>query len=189
MVAQAVIGEVRKILRAPKSVEVGLDLKFFSISGTWEPNDAERLAAWELYIELITRIGVVPLPAGEGLLSEALSSLYTLFATTRDILRRHGPSIAEPKRDGQYNFGYLAVAMLNAAIRPLLARWHPILEDWESTRPPGRSLAEHEQQWPRSPELRAELDTVRTVLANYAHLLATACGVPDLSSAVPKPTE
>ena len=42
-------------MRAPKTVEVGLDLKNFKISGTWEPNDAERKAAWELYVELITR--------------------------------------------------------------------------------------------------------------------------------------
>jgi hypothetical protein len=189
MAAQVVTGEVRQILRAPKTVQVGLDLKIFSISGTWEPNDAERQAAWELYIELITRIAVVPLPAGQGLLSEALSSLYSLFATTRDILRRHGPSIAEPKRDAQPNFGYLAVAMLNIAIRPLLARWHPILDDWESSRPPGRSRAEHEQEWPQGPELRAELDTVQSVLTSYAHLLATACGVPDLSPAVPTATE
>jgi hypothetical protein len=33
-------------MKAPKSVEVKLDLKFFSIGGTWEPNDAERRAAW-----------------------------------------------------------------------------------------------------------------------------------------------
>ena len=85
------------MVRAPKSVEVGLDLRFVKITGTWEPNDAERLAAWELYVELITRVAVVPLPAGEGLLREALTSLYTLFAATRDILRRHGPGIAEPK--------------------------------------------------------------------------------------------
>ena len=79
------------MVRAPKSVEVGLDLKFFKITGTWEPNDAERLAAWELYVELITRVAVVPLPAGEGLLREALTSLYTLFGATRDILRRARP--------------------------------------------------------------------------------------------------
>jgi hypothetical protein len=174
------------MVRAPKSVEVGLDLKFFKITGTWEPNDAERLAAWELYVELITRVAVVPLPVGEGLLREALASLYTLFATTRDTLRRHGPSIAEPKPDGQYNFGYLSVAMLNAAIRPVLAHWHPLLEDWENTRPLQRSQAEHERQWPQGDQLRADLDRTRTILASYASLLAAVCGIPELSTAIPK---
>jgi hypothetical protein len=175
------------MVRAPKSVEVGLDLRFFKIAGTWEPNDAERLAAWELYVELITRVAVVPLPAGEGLLREALTSLYTLFAATRDILRRHGPGIAEPKPDGQYNFGYLSVAMLNAVIRPMLARWHPLLDDWENTRPPGRSLADHERQWPQAGQLRADLDRTRAALTGYASLLAAACGIPDLSAAIPNP--
>ena len=33
-------------MKPPKSVEVGLDLKFIKISGTWEPNNAERQAAY-----------------------------------------------------------------------------------------------------------------------------------------------
>ena len=127
--------------------------------------------------------------AGEGLLREALTSLYSLFAATRDILRRHGPSIAEPKPDGQYNFGYLSVAMLNAVIRPVLARWHPLLDEWENTRPSERSRVEHERQWPQDKQLRAELDRARATLASYASLLATACGVPDLSAAIPKPAD
>jgi hypothetical protein len=176
-------------MRAPKSVEVGLDLRFFKISGTWEPNDAERRAAWEFYVELMTRISVVPLPAGEGLLREALASLYSLFGTTRDILRRHGPTVAEPKPDGQYNFGYLAVAILNCVIRPFLARWHPLLEEWETARPADLSRASHEQAWPLAAPLRADLDAVRASLTQYAALLAAACGVPDLSAAMPKPAE
>ena len=101
-------------MRAPKTVEVKLNLKIFEISGTWEPNDAERRAVWELYTELITRIAVVLLGPPEGLLREALDSLYSLFTSTRDILLRYGPEIAEPKPDGQYNFGYLSVAYLTS---------------------------------------------------------------------------
>jgi hypothetical protein len=174
-------------IRAPKSVEVGLDLRFFKISGTWEPNEAERLAAWELYVELMTRVAVVPLPTGQGLLREALSSLYSLFGTTRDILRRHGPTVAEPKPDGQYNFGYLAIVILNGVIRPFLAHWHPLLEEWEGMRPSDRSRAEHEQSWPHAAQLRAELDAIRGSLTQYAALLAAACGIPDLSAAMPRP--
>ncbi|MGW2836148.1 hypothetical protein [Streptomyces sp. NPDC001286] len=173
------------MVRAPKSVDVKLNLRVLEISGTWEPNDVERRAAWELYVELVTRVSVVPLRADEGLLREALSSLYSLFATTRDVLRRHGPDVAEPKRNDQYNFGYLAVAMLNFGIRPLLARWHPALEDWEHQRPADRSRREHEQLWPHTNELRVALAGTRHILTAYADLLATACGVPNLLQAVP----
>ncbi|MFG3048992.1 hypothetical protein ACGFZR_29215 [Streptomyces sp. NPDC048241] len=166
-------------------MEVRLKLPLLEIAGNWEPNDAERRAAWELYVELITRVSVVPLRADEGLLREALTSLYSLFGTTREILRRHGPEIAEPKRNGQYNFGFLAVAMLNYGMRPLLATWHPILEDWESRRPADRSRRDHERAWDQAPQLRAALDETRLVLTAYAGLLATACGVPNLLGAYP----
>ena len=176
-------------LRGPKSVQVGLNLHVLQISGTWEPNDDERKAAWELYVELVTRISVVPLGPGEGLLREALSSLYSLFATTRDILRRYGPDVAEPKQRGQYNFGTLAVAMLNIGLRPVLARWHPVLQDWEANRLAHRSRGEHERAWDHAAELRAALDTTRNLLTQYARLMADACGVPDLLEAAALPNE
>ncbi|MER5854449.1 hypothetical protein ABT131_02250 [Streptomyces sp900105245] len=163
-----------------------LNLRVLEISGTWEPNSAERQAAWELYVELVTRVSVVPLGEDEGLLREALNSLYSLFTTTREVLRKYGPEVAEPKKDGQYNFGYLAVAALNYGIRPLLASWHPTLEDWEACRPADCSRRDHELAWPRASELRTALRDSRSVLTAYADLLASACGVPNLLSAVPR---
>ncbi len=173
------------VLRAPRSVEVGLDLKVFSMKGTWEPNDDERRAAWELYVELITRVATVPLE--HGLLRESLTSLYTIFGSSREILRRYGPTIAEPKPDGQYNFGFICVAMLNFVLRPTLSRWHPELESWEQRRLLEVSRLEHERAWPQHAALRGELEYVRTVLSRYAAVLATACGVPDLLDAVTQP--
>lgn len=122
----------RMPMKPPSTISIKLRLPFLEIRGTWKPNDAEQRAAWELYVEIITRVAAVPLAQTEGFLREALSSLHSLFQTTRDILRRYGPSLAEPKPDGQYNFGFLAVALLNFSIRPLLSRWHPALEDWEA---------------------------------------------------------
>jgi hypothetical protein len=173
--------------QAPKNVEVRLKLPLLEIAGNWEPNDAERRAAWELYVELITRVSVVPLREDEGLLREAVTSLYSLFDTTREILRRHGPQVAEPKRNGQYNFGYLAVAMLNYGVRPLLTTWHPALEDWEGHRPADRSRRDHERAWPEAAQLRTALNATRRILAAYADLLGTACGVPSLLGAYPNP--
>lgn len=173
------------MVRAPKSIDVKLNLRVLEISGTWEPNDAERRAAWELYVELVTRVSVVPLRESDGLLREALSSLYSLFTTTREVLRKYGPEVAEPKKDGQYNFGYLAVALLNYGLRPLLANWHPTLEDWEARRPANSSRRDHELAWSRAGELRAEMRSTRVILATYADLLASACGVPNLLAAVP----
>lgn len=169
-------------MRPPKSVEVKLDLKFFSIGGTWEPNDVERRAAWELYVELVTRISVVPLR--DGIAREALSSLYAVFRESREILRRYGPDVAEEKPDGEYNLGFLTVALLNLALRPVLSYWHPELQVWEAGRDPAKAVKAHEDAWPRIGELRAALDELRGVLTVYANLLAAACGVPDLTPAI-----
>jgi hypothetical protein len=92
-----------------KQVNVELGWGPAKVSGVWEPESAERDAAWELYVELVTRVAVVPLGPGEGVLREALGSLYSLFGSTRDILRRGGPAVARPAPEGRLRFGYLAV--------------------------------------------------------------------------------
>jgi hypothetical protein len=94
----------------PKQVQVKLTIPFIGeISGTWEPDEAERRAAWELYVELVTRVAVVQLGPAEGLLREALSSLREMFGITREILRRYGPAVAPKSAEQEISFGYLAV--------------------------------------------------------------------------------
>ena len=163
------------------SVKVSLKLPVIGgIEGTWKPDESERDAAWEMYVELITRISVAELKPDEGLLREALSSLYTLFDTTRKILRKYGPSIAQPKGKDDLSFGYLAVAILNVVLRPVLAKWHPLLIDYEGTKKSSVSPLEHERQWDKNEELRQVLNDVRGVLIEYANLLAQVAGVPSM---------
>ena len=121
-----------------KQVSVELGWGPAKLSGVWEPEDAERKAAWELYVELVTRIAVVPLRPGEGILREALNSLSQLFGSTREILRAHGPDVARPAAPGRLRFGYLAIWVLNGVVRPTLALWHPELQRWEAGRPADR---------------------------------------------------
>jgi hypothetical protein len=166
--------------------EIGVELGWgpAKLSGTWVPDRAERDAAWELYVELVTRISVAPLTPGDGILREALTSLYELFGVTREILRKYGPAVARaPQKPGQYRFGHLAVWMLNAVLRPVLAQWHPELQRWEAGRTGGQSVVEHEQSWPRAAELREELAALRQVLLRYAEILATVCEAPALIDA------
>ncbi len=163
------------------SFKVSLQLpQVASIEGTWEPDKSERTAAWEMYVELVTRISVAELPPGEGLLREALTSLYTLFGTTRNILRHHGPGVAQPKGKNDLSFGLLAVTVLNVVLRPVLAKWHPLLLDHESSREKGVSPLEHETRWDKYEELRNVLAETRLVLTDYANLLGGVAGVPSL---------
>ena len=169
---------------ALRKITFALKAPFGEIGGEWDVDQAEQTAAWEMYVELATRITVVPLGADQGFLREALTSYYALFASTREILRRHGPAVAKvPRQSGHhdhYSFGYIATWVLNGAIRPVLAHWHPLLEDWEATRPSSTSRRQHERAWPHHDELRTELERTRTVLNDYAWILADACDAPAL---------
>lgn len=167
------------------SVSINLPFGLGGLQGSWEPDEAEQQAAWEMYVELVTRISVVELGPAEGLLREALSSLYTLFGTTRAILREHGPGVARPKGGGDYSFGLIAVTILNQVLRPVLAEWHPGLLDYEARRPQERSQTEHEGLWPKREELRTVLGAVRITLGEYADLLAEVAGVPPLQGVSP----
>jgi hypothetical protein len=162
------------------SVSVGLKLGPVQLGGTWEPDERETEAAWEMYIELATRISTQPLKADEGILREALSSLHDLFSITREILRRQGPTVARKKGKGDHSFAELAIYVLNYAVRPVLAKWHPLLEEYESSRPDGKSVLAHEAEWERSAELRDVLEDLRSVLLEYANLLARVAGVEPL---------
>ncbi|MEZ4776831.1 MAG: hypothetical protein R3D00_26890 [Bacteroidia bacterium] len=159
----------------------GINLGFLSIDSEWEIDETQKNASWEMYVELITRISTAPLEPGEGLLREALSSLYSLFGTTREILRKYGPPIATPGNPDDITFGHLAVAILNKVLRPVLAKWHPQLKDWEDHRPKDLSVTAHEAAWPQNEALRSEINKIRGRLMEYANVLAEVSGVAKLT--------
>jgi transcriptional regulator with XRE-family HTH domain len=152
------------------------DVSLTTVRGLASGDDHQR-AAWELYIELVTRIAVVRLPPEKGLLRDALSSLYRLFNITRSILRQYGPSVLEPREGDGFSLGGLALVILNEEVRPFLVEWHPALLDHECGRPDGVSPAAHERDWERSAELREALSRLQVRLHDHAQQLAWAAGV------------
>jgi len=135
--------------------------------------NVERRAAWKLYVELNTRITTQPLKPNEGLLREALSSLHSVFAITREILKEAGPGVAQ----GRESIGFYAMEILNQVLRPVLATWHPALAHWEEQRDATVSPVEHEKAWDREKELRKALDVTRKTLIGYCDALAILAGV------------
>lgn len=140
----------RKQIRAAKFV-VGLPFNLGQLE--FEPDEIQQKAAWELYVELSTRVTVQPPSPDEGLLRESLSSLYSIFGVTREILRKAGPSVAQ----GANSFGAVAIEILNKGARPFLTKWHPLLLAYEQRRPPEVDACDHERSWERERELRKEL--------------------------------
>ncbi|MBN2441557.1 MAG: hypothetical protein JXJ04_09420 [Spirochaetales bacterium] len=160
-----------------ENIKVNLKLGIFDISGTWQPDAVQRKAAWELYVELVTRISFAKLKKDEGILREALSSLHKIFEITRTILKKYGPKVARPKGKSKLSFGYTAVGVLNLVLGPVLARWHPLLSAYEKLRKDTVSVYEHEQKWDKNEELRQALNDVREKLIEYIVILAKAAKV------------
>ena len=139
----------------------------------WEPDPTQRRAAWELYVELVTRISTQPLTLDEGLVREALNSLYSLFATTRQILRTAGPEVGASSE----TVGGIAITVLNKGLRPFLAKWHQLLHSYELQRPNTVSPKEWERAWAEEATLRGALEALRQDLEKYATALAEMAGV------------
>ena len=133
-------------------------------------SEAEARAAWNLYVELATRVAARPLEAGQGFAREALNSLYTLFGTTREVLRVAGPEIA----DGPEALGPLAIRILNDGLRPFMARWHTELRRFEAAE---GGVPSDESNWPLRAEFDADLRRVQAELAVYVDMLAKLAGV------------
>jgi len=139
----------------------------------WSADPTERRAAWSLYVELVTRVAVQPLPIDRGMLRETLSSLHSLFDSTRQILRDAGPDVG----GSLASVGGIAITVLNRGIRPFLSVWHPKLSHWESLRPSDMSPIDHEQRWAQHEVLRSELAVLQNQLNSYAEGLAAIAGI------------
>jgi len=156
-----------------KATRLSVGLPFGLGSLDFENDEAQQRAAWSLYVELSTRIAVQPLEEGEGVLREALTSLYRVFDITRQILRETGPDIAQ----GPQSFGAIAIDVLNKGLRPFMTKWHPMLKVWEEQKPANTTTLDHERNWEHEKELRDELNKVREQMGIYVDALAKIAGL------------
>lgn len=124
-------------------------------------SDGDRIAAWQMYIELLTRITTQPLPAGYGDEKTALDSVYSVFAMTRGVLKENGKNCI--------NFARIAILVLNQVIRPFTARWHKRSVDGDFSNPKNCD------------EFRSDLEDLQEQLKVYVKMLARMAEVDDLS--------
>ncbi|KUL25480.1 tetratricopeptide repeat protein [Streptomyces regalis] len=145
------------------------------------PGPVERAAAFDLQVELVTRVGVQPLAPDQGSLREALTSMHALFGTTREVLHRVAAETSAPLSPP-----HIAATLANEHLRPFLSTWHPALQQHEAKRPDGTSPTEHEHAWERAAEMRADLDRLRLPLTRIATRLAELSGVDLLTEPPPE---
>ena len=99
------LGKLFKDFRLEK---VKLNLKAVEFEVSFQETDKD--AAWDLYVEMLTRIVTQPLPPEAGDEQAALESVYALAPATREILRHHGRASIQ--------FSKVAVPVLNQIVRP-----------------------------------------------------------------------
>ena len=123
--------------------------------------DADKKAAWDLYIELLTRITTPMLPEEYGDEEGVLESIHSLFKTTRDVLKANGPACVQLTK--------IAVVVLNQKIRPFTSKWHK------------HALKGCFRYSTQDRDFRTELAELQIELKNYIKMLADIAGVEDLT--------
>jgi hypothetical protein len=150
----------RKWLENWDMTSLKINLKFLEMN--WEPKEPDKDAAWELYIELLTRITTQYLQPEEGDEKTALESVYKIFDLTRITIKKH-------KRDC-IEFTKIAILVLNQIIRPFTAKWHKEM------------LAGAFEKEGKRKEFRNELQPLQDKLRIYTKMLADMAGVEDLTA-------
>ena len=142
-----------------------LKLKTGFLEADLSMKDGDKEAAWKLYVELLTRITTQALPKDSGDEETALDSIYSLFKTTRQILKEQGKDCVE--------FTKLAVIVLNQIVRPFTTEWHRKMLVGKL-----KNVPENEQE---CRVFREELDSLQVELRKYSRALADLAGVEDLT--------
>jgi hypothetical protein len=136
-----------------------INAKFLELELKFE--EADKKAAWELYIELITRTTTQHLPEEQGIEITALESIHKIFDLTRVIIKENGRKCFE--------FTKIAIIVLNQVIRPFTAKWHKLSSEG--------AFNDKKQ----CKKFRKELAELQVDLRKYTQMLSDMAGVEDLT--------
>ena len=140
-----------------ESLKINVEFLEMELSFT----DTDKIAAWEMYVELLTRITTQELKDKSGDEQTALNSVFSLFSTTREILKSNGRSCVQ--------FTKIAIIILNQKIRPFIAKWHK------------KSLNRAFENPKECIKFRKELKILQSNLNNYTGMLSEIAGVENLT--------
>lgn len=140
---------------------IGLRLNCGFLEAEIKFDKAHQQAAWELHVELATRILTQDLPIEHGDESTALQSVYSLFPITRDVLKKQGRNAGQVSK--------IAVVVLNQIIRPFTAKWHRLYLN-NAFGDPNQCVI-----------FREELAQLQVKLRGYSKIMAELAKVEDLT--------
>lgn len=151
--------KVKNWLRKWNLTSLKINAKFLELELNF--SDTDKKAAWEMYVELLTRITTQGLSIKDGDEQTALESIHSIFGTTREILKKYGSSCIE--------FTKISVVILNQIIRPFTAKWHR------------KSIEKAFDNQDECLIFRNELELLQVQIRNYTRLLSDIAEVEDLT--------
>lgn len=136
-----------------------LKVNIHFLEAEFNPGDKDKDAAWALYVELLTRVTTQTLSDDDCNEESALDSVYSIFPTTRSILKEYGRECV--------HFTKIAIIVLNQVVRPFTAKWHKAKVDG--------TFAD------RKDEFRQDLKELQPKLLCYTSMLSDIADVEDLT--------
>jgi hypothetical protein len=161
--------------RRARAQSMSINIPFGLGSATFDLTPKDRVAAWKLHVQLVTRKAALPFDREHDVIADVLSSLFDLFQVARELLLEMPPSDSSDQR----GVAGLMVRVLNDGIRPTLTHWQADYRRWWEAR-----LAEHEnvsrspqqiqREYPQYSQLVDELTRMNMELSKFSDELALA---------------
>ena len=82
----------------------------------------DKKIAWQLYCELVTRVGVVEFIEDEDIIVYCLDSWYSFFQFAREKLKDLKPR--KKSKKAERDLPLIILKLLNEQLRPFLRKWH-----------------------------------------------------------------
>ncbi len=134
----------------------------------WAPQEADKTAAWEMYIELLTGSILQPLDSSQWGEKNALDTVSSLFELTRKVLKSNTRNCM--------SFAKITIIILNQVVKPFTTKWHTAHVNGALT------------DTKKCAEFRKELPALQKTLGMYIKMLGDMAGIEDLTALDAKPT-
>jgi len=163
-----------------------INLGIVSIGG--EIDEADRQCAWELYCEIVSRVGVVGKLDQQGkqtfageVLVESLESVHQFFLEARALMRRYPVGQLGSGRSREHHLGFFIAGLLETVIRPFLEKWQAPYRYWwahqsDQKLPP----FSRQKAFPELEEMLSDWTAVRRFCGDSAAELATRFELPEV---------
>ena len=156
-----------------------INLPFYLGNVTYEPTDQDRIVAWKLYTQLMTRKAALLFDEEYDVIEEVYNSLYGLFPITRDLLLNFSLNGIER----EHSIVDLIFRVQNDGIRPHLTKWQSEFRRWwevalKDSKNSNLRPQDIQKKYPKYSELVIDLKTMNLELNKYAEDLLTIAKIP-----------